>query len=155
MKSIALSFAAFALVALVAPAQADTRVIASPGVTLTEAAQAKFNRGARQDDRHVAPTPGTSEPSRQFYASAGLTIGDGRAMTLDQVFVAKINREVGRDQQQLASGGEPVAMGTRAYGQGVDRTQLIASARIDPDEGATMSLQEIAAAKFAAESGDD
>jgi len=155
MKSIVYSFATCALVALAAPALADTQVIAAPGVTLTEAAQAKFNRGARQDDRHVAPVAGTSEPSRQFYASAGLSVGEGRAMTLEQVFVAKINRESSRDQQQLASTGEAVAMGSRAYGQGIDRSQLIASARLDADQAAAMSLQEIAAAKFAAESSDD
>ena len=120
MKSYINAVAAAAFVAVGAPAFADTQVQASPGVTLTEAAQAKFNRDTRGDDRHVKPIAGTSEPSRQFYASAGLTIGEGRSMSVDQVHVAKINREARGDDKQLLVAGESVAMATRAYGQGGD-----------------------------------
>jgi hypothetical protein len=155
MKSYLNTLIAAVVVAVGAPALADTQVQASPGVTLTEAAQAKFNRDTRQDDRHVKPVAGSSEPARQFYAAAGLTVGEGRSMSLDQVHVAKINREGDRDDQQLASGGIAATMGTRAYGQGGDYSQLAASARLDPAVAAGMSLTDIAAAKFAAESGDD
>jgi hypothetical protein len=154
MKSYINALGAAAFLAVGAPALAE-QVKASPGVTLTEAAQAKFNRDTRGDDRHVKPIPGTSEPSRQFYASAGLTVGEGRSMTIDQVHVAKINREARGDDKQLVVVGEPVAMATRAYGQGGDYAQLAASAGLEPAEAWGMTLTEIAAAKFAAESDDD
>ena len=60
MKSYINTVAAAAFVAVGAPALADTQVQASPGVTLTEAAQAKFNRDTRRrrpareaDRRHL------------------------------------------------------------------------------------------------------
>ena len=49
MKSYLNILAAAAFVAVGAPALADTQVEASPGVTLTELAQAKFNRDTRGD----------------------------------------------------------------------------------------------------------
>jgi hypothetical protein len=155
MKSYINALAAAALVAIAAPAFAG-QIKASPGVTLTEAAQAKFNHDTGDgDDRHVKPIPGSSEPSRQFYASAGLTIGEGRSLSIDQVHVAKINREARTDEQQRLVVGEPVAMATRAYGQGGDYAQLAASAGLTPAEAAGMSLSEIAAVKFARESDDN
>ena len=154
MKSYINVLAAAAFVAVGAPAFAE-QIQASPGVTLTEAAQAKFNRDTRGDDRHVKPIPGSSEPSRQFYASAGLTIGEGRSLTVDQVHVAKINREARGDDKQLLVVGEPVGMATRAYGQGGDYSQLAASAGLSPAEAWGMSLTDIAAAKFASESDDN
>jgi hypothetical protein len=154
MKSYINIVATAVLLAVGAPAIAE-QVQASPGVTLTEAAQAKFNRDTRRDDRHVKPIAGSSEPSRQFYASAGLTVGEGRTMTVDQVHVTKINREAGRDDQQLLVVGEPVAMASRAYGQGGNYAQLAASAGLSPAEAQGMSLTAIAAAKFAKESSDN
>jgi hypothetical protein len=154
MKSYIHIVATAALLTIGAPVFAE-QVKASSGVTLTEAAQAKFNRDTRGDDRHVKPNTGSSEPSRQFYASAGLTIGEGRSMPVDQVHVAKINREARGDDHQLLVVGEPVTMGTRAYGQGGDYRQLAASAGLDAAEASGMSLTEIAAAKFAKESSDD
>ena len=155
MKSYINAVAAAAFIAVGAPALADTQVQASPGVTLTEAAQAKFNRDTRGDDRHVKPIAGTSEPSRQFYASAGLTIGEGWSMSVDQVHVAKINREARGDDKQLLVAGESVGMATRAYGQGGDYDQLAASAGLTATEAWGMSLSEIAAVKFARESDDN
>ena len=154
MKSYINAVVAAAFVAVGAPAFAE-QIQASPGVTLTEAAQAKFNRDTRGDDRHVKPIAGTSQPSRQFYASAGLTIGEGRSMTVDQVHVAKINREARGDDKQLLVAGESVGMATRAYGQGGDYDQLAASAGLTATEAWGMSLSEIAAVKFARESDDN
>ena len=154
MKSYLNILAAAAFVAVGAPALADTQVQASSGVSLTEAAQAKFNRDTRGDDRHVKPIPGSSEPSSQLYAASGLTVAEGRAMILDQVFVAKINRESRGDDQQLVV-DESVAMASRAYGQGGDYARPAASAGLDATEASGMSLTAIAAAKFAKESSDD
>jgi hypothetical protein len=140
---------AAAIAAAAAPAFADMQVKASPGVSLTEAAQAKFNRDTRGDDRHVKPIPGSSEPSRQFYAAAGLTPDEGRALTLDQVFVAKINRESRGDDQQRLALDEPVGVASRAYGQGGDYRQLAASVGVGGADVRGLSLDEIAVAKFA------
>jgi hypothetical protein len=155
MKSYLNVIAAAVLVAVGAPAIAGTQVKASPGVTLTEAAQAKFNRDTRGDDRHVKPVPGDAGATPQLYAAAGLTLAEGSAMTLGQVFVAKINRESrGDDQQRLVVDGS-VAMGTRAYGQDSGHPQLAASAGLTEAEAAGLSLSEIAAAKLAAGSDDN
>lgn len=153
MKSYISTVLSAALVAVAAPAFAG-QIQASPGVTLTEAAQAKFNKETRGDDRHVKPVAGTAGPTRQLYASAGLSYADGETMSLDQVFVAKINRESGGDDEQLAA-SETVSMGTRAYGDGSDYSQLASSAGIGRAAAVGMSLTEIAAAKFAKESSDD
>ena len=102
----------------------------------------------------MKPIPGSSEPSSQLYAAAGLTVAEGRAMNLDQVFVAKISRESRGDDQQLVV-DESVAMASRSYGQGGDYAQLAASAGLDATEASDMSLTAIAAAKFAKESSDD
>ena len=143
-----------ALLAVAAPAFAG-QIQASPGVTLTEAAQAKFNKETRGDDRHVKPVAGTARPSRQLYASAGLSQAEGDSMTLEQVFVAKINRESRGDDEQRLAAAETVSMGSRAYGNGSDYAQLASSAGLDRAEASGMSLTEIAAAKFAKESSDD
>lgn len=154
MKSYISTVLSAALVAVAAPAFAG-QIQASPGVTLTEAAQAKFNKETRGDDRHVKPLAGTAGPTRQLYASAGLSYADGETMTLDQVFVAKINRESGGDDEQRLATAETVSMGSRAFGNGSDYGQLASSAGLDRAEASGMSLTEIAAAKFAKESSDD
>jgi hypothetical protein len=145
LRTIALA----AALAAAAPAFAGSQVEASPGVSLTEAAQAKFNRDTRGDDRHVKPVPGNSDPSPQLYAAAGLTVGEGRAMTLNQVFIAKINRESRGDDQQRLAVDEPVTTISRAYGQGGDYRQLAASVGVGGRDVRGLSLDEIAAAKFA------
>ena len=57
-----LSVLAAALLAA-SPALADM-IAPSPGVTLTEAAQAKFNRDTRPEDRHIKPVPGSPASQR-------------------------------------------------------------------------------------------
>jgi hypothetical protein len=150
MKSYMHVLAAAAIVAG-SPVMADSQVIASPGVSLTEAAQAKFNRDTRPDDGHVKPVAGNSEISPQLYAAAGLTPAEAQGWTIDQVFVAKINRESGGDQQQAQWIDVSQTSGSRAYGQSPDYSQLARSAGLTRDEAAEMSLSEIAAAKLNAE----
>lgn len=125
------------------PVLAD-QVIASPGVTLTEAAQMKFNRDTGGgDDRHVKPVAGNAEPSSQLYAAAGVTPEEAEGWTLEQLFVAKINRESrGEDQQR------PSMAVSRAYGMGGDYSALARSAGLTPEEAANMSFDEIANAKL-------
>ena len=128
------------------PALADM-IAASPGVTLTEAAQAKFNHDTWTSDRYVKPVPGTAQPSPQLYASAGLTPEEAQGWTLEQVHVAKINRESSGGERQLA----PASI-SRGYGQGGgDYSRLASAAGLSPDEAASMSVWEIATAKLNSE----
>jgi hypothetical protein len=130
-----------------APVVADTFVIASPDMSLTEAAQAKFNHDNWTSDRNVKPVPGTAQPSPQLYASAGLTPEEAQGWTLEQVHVAKINRESSGGERQLA----PASI-SRGYGQGGgDYSRLASAAGLSPDEAASMSVWEIATAKLNSE----
>jgi hypothetical protein len=137
------------------PALAE-QVVATESVTLTEAAQAKFNRDTGTGgDRYVKPIPGSAEPTRQLYSSAGLTVDEGRGLSLEQVFVAKINRESRDDNQQWVMADEGLSIGSRAYGSGGDYGRLAASAGLSAAEASELSLSDIAAAKFVAEGNHD
>ena len=148
----ALAAAAVSL-AVAAPAFAG-QVAAGPGITLTEAAQAKFNRDTGRDNQQFSPVPGESSPAAvaQLAAVAGIEPGEAQAMSLNAIFVAKINREVGRDQQQLPK-STSVIMSSRS--PSAANAQLIAAAGLTPAEAAGMTLTEIAAAKFNRETGRD
>jgi hypothetical protein len=130
-----------------APAMADSQVIAAPGVSLTDAAQAKFNRDSRLDDQYVKPVPGSTGISPHLYSAAGLSPEEAQGWTLEQVFVAKINREGGSDQQQ-AWMSDSAASASRGFGENVDHLPLARSAGLTREEAASMSLSEIAAAKL-------
>ena len=136
------------------PAFAGTQVVAGNGLTLTEAAQAKFNRDTRPDDRHVIVERGPASGNYEHLAAAaGLSADEARGMTLNEVFVAKINREARGDDRQAVRGGQ-VTMGTRSAPVAVS-SQLIAAAGLSAEEAAGMSLTEIAAAKFARDTATD
>ena len=150
MKSHILVLAAAAIVAG-SPVMADSQVVASPGVSLSEAAQAKFNRDTRADDRHVKPIAGNSEVSPHLYSAAGLSPAEAQGWTIDQIFVAKINRESGGDEQQAQWIDETETSGSRAFGASPDYSQLAVSAGLSREEAAEMSFSEIAAAKLKAD----
>ena len=121
------------------PALADM-IAASPGVTLTEAAQAKFNRDSSPDDRHIAPVPGNSGIPASLYSSAGMSAGDG--WTLEQVAAGKFDQE-GIGQGALTNRSVESTVGL-AYGMNRDYSKLAAAARLSPEEAAGMSSHEIA-----------
>jgi hypothetical protein len=120
------------------PALADM-IAASPGVSLTEAAQAKFNRDSRQDDRIMTPTPGSSGIPAPLYSAAGMSPEEG--WTLQQVAAGKFARE-GYGQGTLTS--RPTDTTSLAYGQDRDYSQLARAARLSPEEAGGMSFDEIA-----------
>jgi hypothetical protein len=128
------------------PALADM-VAASPGVTLTQAAQAKFNHDSSQDDRYIAPTSGSSAIPAPLYTSTGLSPTDG--WTLEQVAAAKFDQE-GQDQGALSSRSAETTVGL-AYGTDRNYAQLAAAAGLSGEEAAEMSFDEIANAKLNAE----
>jgi hypothetical protein len=150
MKS---SIVIMAVVAIVvgAPVVADSQVVAGPDMTLTEAAQAKFNRESPTDDRHFKPVPGSSGIPAPLYASAGLTPEEGQGWTLEQVFVAKINRESRGDDRQLLPVDASATSTGLAFGQDADYSQLALSAGLSREEAAGMSFADIAEAKLNAE----
>jgi hypothetical protein len=134
-----LSVLAAALLAA-SPALADM-IAASPGVTLTEAAQAKFNRdSSRPEDRQITPVAGNSGIPAPLYSSAGMSAGDG--WTLEQVAAAKFDRD-GEDQGALTNRSVESTVGL-AYGMDRDYSKLAAAARLSPEEAAGMSSDEIA-----------
>ena len=139
MKSY-ISLLAAAMVAG-SPALADM-IAASPGVTLTEAAQAKFNRDTRGDDQVVTPVPGSSGIPAALYSGAGYSPDEAQGATLSQVAAAKFDRD-GNAQGALPNGGSATSA-SLAYGQDRDYSQLANAAGIGPDEAAGMSFDEIA-----------
>lgn len=147
-----MKYSAFAAVLLalgaVLPANAATQVVAGNGMTLTDAARIKFNRDTRSDDQQamVAPVTPSGDYSR-LAASFGMDPREAQGLSLERVFVAKINHGKGASELQLEKDSS-VGMATRSPYRAVDRSQLAASAGLDADAAAAMSIREIAAAKF-------
>ena len=89
----ALAATAVALTAAV-PSYADSKLAASAGLspaqaaglTLTQLAQAKFNRDARGDDRHVIVVHGIASPESraQLAANAGVSLERGPVAEQDR-----------------------------------------------------------------------
>ena len=125
------------------PAVADM-IAATPGVTLTQAAQAKFNRDSSPDDRYIAPASGNSGIPAPLYSSAGLSSDDG--WTLEQVAAAKFDRD-GQDQGALSNRSVESTAGL-AYGMDRDYSRLAVAAGLSREEAAGMSFDEIAGAKL-------
>jgi hypothetical protein len=157
MKYYLKTIAAVAVtVAAAAPAFAGSQLAANAGISpveaqglsLTEIAQAKFNRDTRQDDRHVFVEPGTGGDYTQLAASAGISADEAQGMSLGEIYVAKINRESRGDEQQAVKGGG-VTMTSRSVSGGAGYAQLAASAGLSADEASGLTLGQIAAAKFA------
>jgi hypothetical protein len=142
------SYASILAAAIVAgsPAFADM-IAASPGVTLTEAAQAKFNRDTRGDDQIVTPVRGGSGIPAPLYSAAGVAPEEG--WTLQQVAANKFDRD-GNSQGALP-GGPPETSASLAFGQDRDYSQLARAAGLSPEEAANMSFDEIAKAKLDSE----
>jgi hypothetical protein len=141
------SYVSILAVAIVAgsPAVADM-IAASPGVTLTEAAQAKFNQDTRGDDQVASPVPGSSGIPAPLYSAAGFTPEEAQGLTLQQVAAAKFDRD-GNSQGALPT-RTPETSASLAYGQDRDYGQLARSAGLGQEEAANMSFDEIANAKL-------
>lgn len=98
----------------------------------------------------LALAPEMASAQSQLAASAGLTASEASGMTLTEIYIAKINRESGRDNQQsVAAVADPVAFETRQH------AQLIRSAGLTADEAQGLSLAEIAAIKASRNARND
>ena len=151
-----LAAAAVALTAA-APGFAQSQLAASAGVSpaeaerlsLTEIAQAKFNRDTRGDDRHVIVAHGVASPGAKagLAANAGLSAAEARGLTLSEIAAAKFNRETrGSDRQSVQR--NDATMAARSIADNRARTQLTSSAGLAPEAAAGMSLADVAQAKF-------
>jgi hypothetical protein len=90
----------------------------------------------------LALSPVNAQSWTQLAASAGLTAAEAQGMTLNEIYAAKINRESGRDGQQLVSRRATPTMVV------VTRdAQLIAAAGLTPEEAQGMTLAELASHK--------
>jgi len=128
------------------PALADM-IAASPGVTLTEAAQAKFNQESATGDQYVKPEPGSSGIPAPLYSGTGLSPEDG--WTLQQVAAAKFSNDgLGQGALTRRSADTTASL---AYGDDRDYWQLALSAGLSRDEAAGMSFDDIAQAKLNSE----
>ena len=151
MKSYVQTIAAATLaLSVAAPAFANAQLAASAGLTpaaaaglsLTEIAQAKFNRDSSgQDHQQIV---------------SGLSPAEAAASPLNDAYVAKIFREGGRDRVQGAVRGKGVTVASRS-GASDDghRAQLIAAAGLTPAQASGMTLNEIVVAKFNREADHD
>jgi len=152
VAAAAIAFTAAPAFASQLAANAGLSPAEAEGLSLTEIAQAKFNRDTRGDDRIEFVVPGQNGNREQLAAVAGLSPSEAAGMTLNEIFVAKINREARGDEQQAVKSGAMVS--SRSVKSGAAHAQLAASAGISPADAAGMSLAEIAAAKFAHETDD-
>jgi hypothetical protein len=161
LKSMAI---AAALLGAAAPAFAQSQLIASAGLTpaeasgmsLTEIAAAKFNRESngdsqqrvlRRGDVTVISRSVDGSPRSQLAASAGLTLGEARGLSLTEIAAIKFNRDSdGDNQQRVARPGDVTVISRSADGSAW--SQLAASAGLTPEEARGLSLSDIAAAKF-------
>jgi hypothetical protein len=73
------------------------------GMSLSQIAAAKYNGEVSQDERYMVVStrsfPAGFSGRSQLAAAAGLTGAEARTASLETLYVGKINREGGRDQQ--------------------------------------------------------
>ena len=96
----------------------------------------------------LAPTIAPAQS--QLATGAGLTAAEASGMSLTEIYVAKINRESGRDQQQrVFERADPVMVDPGRH------AQLIRAAGLTRAEAEGLSLAEIAAIKASHNAGRD
>jgi hypothetical protein len=120
----------------------------SAGLSLSDVAQAKFNRDARGDATPLvtAPEAASAEGLDQFACVTGLSADEAHGLTLGQIAALKFNRGKSGDDRQPVKGG--ASFNTRSIENTASRTQLVANAGLSSEEAAALSLTEIAQAKF-------
>ena len=145
---LAVIVSVLAVAGAVLPAQAGTQVVAGEGITLTEAARIKFNRDAGTDDQQVAVEPvAPSGDYGRLAASFGMDPDEAEGQSLAGHLRGEGQPRRGRERPAAREGqrgrhGHPLAGGDPGP------RQLAASAGVEPDMAAVMSLGDIAAVKF-------
>jgi hypothetical protein len=154
MKTYLTLAAAAVALAAAAPGFAQSQLVSSAGLSpdeaaslsLTEIAQAKFNRDT---DGQVIVHYGTADPAAraELAVAAGLSPEEAQGLTLNQIAAIKFNRESPSDDRQTVQRSQ-VSMATRSADSPRARAQLVSSAGLAPEAAENLSLTDIAAAKF-------
>ncbi|MFT3974586.1 MAG: hypothetical protein QM699_14375 [Amaricoccus sp.] len=154
MKTYLTPLAAALALSLAGPALADSQLAANAGLTrseaaglsLTEIAQAKFNRDAGFTQNAQPAAQASAEGRANLARTAGLTADAAERLTLGQIAAVKFTRDAS-DSGQIRPGSLGASLATRSIDDH-SRAQLVANAGLSTAEAANLSLTEIAAAKF-------
>lgn len=154
MKTYLNPLAAVLAVALAGPALADSQFVANAGLTpaaaaglsLTEIAQAKFNRDAGFTQNAQPVSQASTEGRSTLAANSRLPAGAADGLSLTEIAAVKFTRG-SSDNNQIRPADLGASLATRSVG---DRawSQLVSNAGLSADEAAGLSLTDIAAAKF-------
>lgn len=154
MKTYLTPLAAALAVALAGPALAGGQLAANAGLSpteaaglsLTEIAQAKFNRDAGFTQNAQGATTASADARADLARAARLSADSAQDLTLGEIAAVKFTSD-SRDNDQIRAAGQSASLATRSVG---DRAwaQLVSNAGLTADKAATLSLTDIAAAKF-------
>ena len=153
MRNTLITIAAAAVALTVAgPSRASDQLggvapAATASPSLTETAQAKFNRDSENRQTIVTPRIATPDARAALAANAGLPSADAGALSLTEIAAVKFSREAEDAAQNPAVRGS-VTKAARSVAGPADRAQLVASAGLSPAAAENLSLTAIAAAKF-------
>lgn len=155
MKTYLTPTAAVLAVALAGPVLADSQLAANAGLTsaeaaglsLTEIAQAKFNRDNSDERQNLqSGSPASQSGRAALAAGAGIPADQARDLSLTEIAAVKFSRGAS-DNDQVRPAGLEATLSTRSVdARGWE--QLVSNAGLTPEEAANLSLTEIAAQKF-------
>lgn len=155
MKTNLTPAAAVLAVVLAGPALADSQLAANAGLSqaeasslsLTEIAQAKFNRGNSSESQNIQRAVPASESGRAaLAANAGVPADQAGRLSLTEIAAVKFTRG-SSDNDQLRPAKLEASLATRSVNSR-GWAQLVSNAGLKAEEAASLSLTEIAAAKF-------
>jgi hypothetical protein len=154
MKTYLAPLAAVLAVALAGPALAGGQLAANAGLSqseaaglsLTELAQAKFNRDAGFTQNAQSAFHASDDARADLARSAGLSADDAQNLTLGEIAAVKFTRG-SSDNDQIRPAGLDASVATRSVN---DRAwaQLVSNAGLTAEDAAGLSLTDIAAAKY-------
>lgn len=155
MKTYLSPLAAVVALALAGPALADSQLGINAGLTpseaaglsLTEIAQAKFNRDSSGEYQNAQAAQSATPEGRAHLASRlGLAPDAASNLTLTEIAAVKFTRG-SSDNNQI----RPAKLGATVATRSTDdhaRAQFVSNAGLDARTASGLSLTEIAAAKF-------
>lgn len=154
MKTYLSPLALVVAAALAGPALADSALAtsaglspsAAAGLSLTQIAQAKFNRDSGFTQNAQEPRQASDLGRATLAASAGLSADAARDLSLGEIAAVKFTRG-SRDNDQIRPAALPASLATRSVGS-QSHGQLISNAGLTDATATGLSLTEIAAAKF-------
>lgn len=154
MKTYLTPLAAVLAVALAGPALAGSSLATNAGLSpadaaglsLTEIAQAKFNRDAGFTQNAQAASTASADARSNLARAAGLSADAAQDLTLGQIAAVKFTNGAS-DNNQIRPADLNASLATRSAD---DRAwaQLVSNAGLSADAATALSLTDIAAAKF-------